>query len=181
MLRAENSKRMKGDIGGVKVKSKERLQVPHPKNRKLVKEHQVPGKIDTSKTQTHLTRTQLAASEYRPEDKSLYSGLNIKGTRKIPDLQAQVDMLIGAVQNLAPSLDSRPSFGQELPVPGKLAAFSASSFSCKSLAIPTGGEDPEIFSDEEFDEEPHPRYRFRWRRDANGKKYNVEEKLPVEQ
>ena len=183
MLRAENSKlteSMKGDMGGAKVRSKN-IQVP--KNKKVLKQHQVAGKLDTAQTRSQLSRSQLAASEYRPDDASLYSGMNIKGIRKIPDIQAQVEMLIGAVQNLAPSLDSRPSFVQEQPVPVKSvtpAAFSASSFSRKSVATPNSGEDLATSSDEDFDEEPRPGFVFRWRRDAKGEKYNVEEKLTVE-
>ena len=48
----------------------------------------------------------------------MYSGLDIKG---IPDIQAQVDRLFGAVQHLAPSLefDSRPSFVFDKPAPPK--------------------------------------------------------------
>ena len=185
MLRVENSKlskSMQGDTGGAKVKSTLGPLQPNPRNRRTGKQLSVSAKIDASKTQSHLSRSQLAAAEYRPDDASLYSGLNIKGIRKIPDIQAQVEMLIGAVQNLAPSLDSRPSFVPDKPpvkstVP---AAFSASSFSAKSVAAPNGGDDPETSSDDDFDEAPRPGYVFRWRRDANGEKYNVEEKLSVE-
>ena len=184
MLRAENSKltqSMNGDIGGAKIKSTNGHSLPNPKN-KNAKQHQVPGRIDASKIQKHLSRSQLAAAEYRPEDASLYSGVNIKGIRKIPDIQAQVEMLIGAVQNLAPSLDSRPSFVPEKPAPvksTKTSSFSASSFSGKPVATPTRGDDLETSSDEDFDEAPRPGYMFRWRRDANGEKYNVEEKIIV--
>ena len=186
MLRAENERlaqSMNGDIGGVKVKNhQKRSQLqPHPKNsqRKTLASH---GKSSHPSHQDHLTRNSLRAAEYRPEDKSLYSGLDIKGIRKIPDLQAQVDRLIGAVQHLAPSLDSRPSFVLDKSAPPKKAApavFSAKSFAATAT---TGlGDDPETSSDEDFDEEPRQGYVFRWRRDANGEKYNVEERLTVRQ
>ena len=186
MLRAENSKltqSMKGDIGGAKYKSTNSHSVPNPKNRKHAKQNQDSVSIDSSKIQEHLSRSQLAAAEYRPNDASLYSGLDIKGIRKLPNIQAQVEMLIGAVQNLAPSLDSRPSFVPEKPATVKTAtsaSFSASSFSRKPAANATGREDPETSSDEDFDEAPRPGYVFRWRRDANGEKYNVEEKITIE-
>ena len=183
MLRAENSKLtqgMKGDIGGAKVKSTNGHSVPNPKNKKLAKQHPDQVGIDSTKIQTHLSRSRLAAAEFRPEDASLYSGLDIKGIRKLPDLQAQVEMLIGAVKNLAPSLDSRPSFVPEKIAsvkPAMPASFSASSFSRKPAAVTAGQEDPETSGDEDFDEAPRPGYVFRWKRDANGDKYNVEEKI----
>ena len=112
----------------------------------------------------------------------MYSGLDIKGIRKIPDIQEQVDRLIGAVQHLAPSLDSRPSFVLDKTAPPKPAVpkvFSAKNFS--AAATTATGDDPETSVDEEFDEAPRQGFVFRWRRDANGVKYNVEEKLTVRQ
>ena len=185
LLRAENKRLsdcMNGDIGGAKVKVAQtsRLQ-PHPKNSRKTP-HPHPHASNLSPHQDHLTKNQLRASEYRPEDKSIYNGLDIKGIRKIPDLQAQVDRLIGAVQHLAPSLDSRPSFVLDKSAPPKSAVpavFSAKNFS--SVASSAKGEDPETSSDEEFDEAPRSGYMFRWRRDPSGVKYNVEEKLSVRQ
>ena len=187
ILKAENeklAKSMNGDIGGARVKDtqlrdqlRDQLQ-PHPKNRKK----SAVGESSLPSNQEHLTRNRLRASEYRPEDKSTYSGLDIKGIRKIPDLQAQVDMLIGAVQHLAPSLDSRPSFVLDQGVLSKPAVpviFSARNFSTgASTAV---GNDPETSSDEDFDEAPRPGFVFKWRRDATGEKYNVEEKVTVRQ
>ena len=180
MLKAENeklAKSMNGDIGGAKVKDI-KLQ-PHPGNSRR---KSAVGGSSLPSNQEHLTRNRLRASEYRPEDKSAYSGLDIKGIRKIPDLQVQVDKLIGAVQHLAPSLDSRPSFVLDKSVLSKPAVpvtFSARNFSTEAgTAV---GNDPETSSDDEFDEAPRPGFVFKWRRDATGEKYNVEEKVTVQQ
>ena len=180
MLKLENSKltkSMKGDLGGAKLKSNADHKQPNPKNKKA---GSASAKVDPTKVQDHLSRSRLAAAQYRPEDASLYTGLNIKGIRKIPDIQAQVEMLIGAVKHLAPSLDSRPSFVPEKSVKAKSSSFSASSFSSKPVAASEDRVDPEASSDEEFDEKPRPGYVFRWRRDVDGVKYNVEEKLEQE-
>ena len=186
MLKAENArlaKSMNGDIGGAKVKDAQTHSQfqPHPKNsqRKTLIGN---GKSSLPSHQVHFTRNRLLASEYRPEDTSMYSGLDIKGIRKIPDIQEQVDRLIGAVQHLAPSLDSRPSFVLDKTAPPKPAVpmvFSAKNFS--AAATPATGDDPETSGDEEFDEAPRKGFVFRWRRDANGEKYNVEEKITVGQ
>ena len=166
MLKAENerlAKSMNGDIGGAKVKevqTRSRFQ-PHPKKsqRKTLIGH---GNSSFPPHQVHLTRNRLVASEYRPEDISMYSGLDIKGIRKIPEIQAQVDRLIGAVQHLAPSLDSRPSFVLDKTAPPKPAVpkvFSAKNFS--ATATTATGDDPETSVDEEFDEAPRQGCVFR--------------------
>jgi hypothetical protein len=128
LLKAENirlSASMSGDIGGARKKTKQdgaaSLQ-PHPKNnKKAVKKIVTPGSSEQPSLQQHKTRIQLRDSEYRPEEESIYSGLNIKGIRKIPAIQSQVESLIALVQQQAPSLDTRPSFvpGQPLPVPSR--------------------------------------------------------------
>ena len=61
MLRAENSKltqSMNGDIGGAKIRSTNGHSLPNPKNKKHAKQHKVPGRIDASKIQKHLSRSQ---------------------------------------------------------------------------------------------------------------------------
>lgn len=152
-------KSMKGDLGGAKLKSNADHKQPNPKNKKA---GSASAKVDPTKVQDHLSRSRLAAAQYRP------------------DIQAQVEMLIGAVKHLAPSLDSRPSFVPEKSVKAKSSSFSASSFSSKPVAASEDRVDPEASSDEEFDEKPRPGYVFRWRRDGDGVKYNVEEKLEQE-
>ena len=170
MLRAENlklSENMKGDIGGAKTK---KLEV-HPKNSKIKKSRN-PKKTEVASLQGHLTRNQLRASEYRPEESSLYSGINIDGIRKIPVIRTEVDRLIGRVQHQAPSLDSRPSFVlDENPHVQK-----ASHPHLTQREKPVAGIDPDTSSDDDVDDQPKAGFVFRWRRDQNGEKYFVEEK-----
>ena len=66
-----------------------------------------------------MTRNQLRTSEYRPEEDSIYTGLDITGIRKLPAVRSQVEDLIVSVQKDAPSLDRRPDFnlGKPLPAP----------------------------------------------------------------
>ena len=174
MLKAENKKlseSMKGDIGGVKIKNVGNKH-PHPKNSK-VKKSTTDARSDLSPLHEHLTRNQLRASEYRPEESSLYRGMNIDGIRKIPVIRTEVEELIGRVQHHAPSLDSRPSFVldnnpvKQKPSHPKLTGQLGKSVSCV---------DPDTSSDEDVDEEPQAGFVFRWRRDQNGEKYFVEEK-----
>ena len=109
ILKAENlrlSRAMGGDIGGAKVKTASGSR-PHPKNQKT---GNVVAKPAHNPIQEHMSRKNLRASEYRPEDDSIYTGLDIKGIRKIPELQSQVEKLVSQVQQRAPSLDRRPSF-----------------------------------------------------------------------
>ena len=181
MLKAENtklSKSMKGDIGGVKTKNGQavgNLQ-PNPKNSKAKKSGHLV-RSDLPPLQNHLTRNQIRASEYRPEEASLYSGLNIDGIRKIPVIRTEVDKMIGKVQHHAPSLDSRPSFllDKTLPVQKASHLHFSSQLGKSGACI-----DPETSSDEDVDEQPQAGYVFRWRRDQNGEKYFEEEKQVVQ-
>ena len=109
MLKAENvrlSQAMGGDIGGTRSKTVSGFH-PHPKNKQSVL---VADKAAHKPVQEHLSRRSLRAHKYRPEDDSVYTGLNIKGIRKIPGLQPQVEKLVSQIQERAPSLDRRPSF-----------------------------------------------------------------------
>ena len=109
MLKAENlrlSRAMGGDIGGAKVKTASGSR-PHPKNQKP---GNVVAKPADNTVREHMSRNHLRASEYRPEDDAINTGLDITGIRKIPELQSQVEKLLGQVQQRAPSLDRRPSF-----------------------------------------------------------------------
>lgn len=171
MLKAENlqlTDSMKGDNGG--AKSKIHQKVPNPKNQ---------VKSSTSSLQHHLTKNQLRTSEYRPETSSNYSGLNIKGIRKIPGIQSQVEDLINDVQHRAPSLDRRPSFVQVKNPPQPQHSISQHRTGRADSAVQEG--DPETSSDEELDDEPQHGHVFRWRRDQNGEKYYVEEKQVTRQ
>ena len=175
MLHAENiklSKSMKGDIGGAKIKHGQAVGSlhPNPKNVKVKRTSNLDRTV-LPPLQTHLTRNQLRDSEYRPEETSLYSGLNINGIRKIPVIQTEVDRLIAKVQNHAPSLDSRPSFRLDKTLPS-----SSLPDPRPRLGSQLGKLDPETSSDEDVDEQPRPGFVFRWRRDQNGEKYFEEEK-----
>ena len=135
MLKAENlllTNSMSGDNGGVRPKVTQK--VSNPKNQKTLKpanskslKKRVPKSDDNllpnnTSSRSHLTRNQLLSSEYRPEDASMYNGLDIKGIRKLPGMRSQVEGLIDQVQERAPSLDRRPSFvvvGD--PSPGAMA------------------------------------------------------------
>ena len=159
MLKAENlrlSQAMGGDIGGVRVKSVSRSH-PHPKNKQSVK---LADKASHKPVKDQLSRKDLRATEYRPEDDSLYTGLDIKGIRKIPGLQSQVEKLVSQVQRRAPSLDRRPSF-----IPAKVTP---------PVTAQSGGDhddDLETSSDDDCEEQPQPGHVFRWMRDENGEKY----------
>ena len=110
MLKAENirlAQAMNGDIGGARVKTT--TSVPHPKNKKQARVATGLGRSQQP-LQEHLSRNQLRAAEYRPADDTIYTGLNIRGIRKIPDIKTQVEKLVNQVQGRAPSLDRRPSF-----------------------------------------------------------------------
>ena len=198
MLKAENlrlSQAMGGDIGGAKVKTVPRSSCPHPKNTKSVK---VAPKITHKPGQEHLSRKDLRSAEYRPEDDTRYTGLDIKGIRKIPELQSLVDKLVGQVQHRAPSLDRRPSFigvrdpslAQQKPeVAPELVAGHCEDGNVRKVRTPqsrdlaslprSGGgqiDDDETSSDDDCDEQPKPGYVFKWRRDEQGEKYFTEEK-----
>ena len=169
MLQEENkklSKSMKGDIGGVKTRN------TNPMNLKKKKPSNL-AKTDLPPVQSHLTRNQRLASEYRPEDLSLYTGLNIDGIRKIPVVRTEVDRLIGQVQHQAPSLDSRPSFVLDKTLHKQTAPLllDHTQLGRSKVAI-----DQDTSSDDDVDEQPQPGCVFRWRRDENGEKYFVEEK-----
>ena len=177
MLKAENTrlaKSMKGDIGGVKTKNVQAVGnlAPNPKNSKAKKSGHL-ARSDLPPLQNHMTRNQIRASEYRPEEASLYSGLNIDGIRKIPVIRTEVDRLIGKVQHHAPSLDSRPSFLLDKTIPLQKASHPPFS---SQLGKSGAAIDPETSSDEDVDEQPQAGYVFRWRRDQNGEKYFEEEK-----
>ena len=167
MLKAENSnltKSMKGDIGGVKPRNGQAVVDLHlnPKNSKKSSNS---VRIDLPSLQTQLTRNQLRDSEYRPEESSIYSGLDINGIRKIPVIRTEVERLIGKVKSNVPSLDSRPSFVlNKTPLPSSQHGKSG---------------DPDTSSDEDVDDLPQAGYVFRWKRDQNGEKYFVEEKQEV--
>ena len=201
MLRAENyrlSQAMGGDIGGAKTKVVSGSQsFPHPKNKKRTKGVSKP-------VQEPMSRRSLRAAEYRPEDETIYDGLNIRGIRKIPALQSQVEKLVGQVQQRAPSLDRRPSFvpvgetppgvavtdheadvdGQEFLYKygedGKLKKVKILTPQSNGPVLPTTRSsqagDVETSSDEDCDEVPQPGFVFKWLRDENGEKYYVEEK-----
>ena len=220
MLKEENiilTQAMGGDIGGGR---------PKDLSSKTSASSRLKSKKKKSKTsvmvQEHATRNQLRSSEYRPEDASFYTGINIKGIRKIPALSSEVETLVEKVQQSAPSLDRRPSFVQLRPSPAlaraesrnvedvmveheyvyqrledgalkkvrvintpvKANVYSEKSGTCGTLRRHESpvyrheeDDDPETSSDEECDEEPAHGYRFKWRRDENGEKYFVEEKL----
>ena len=167
MLKAENfnlTKSMKGDIGGVKPRNGQAVVDLHlnPKNSKKSSNS---VRIDLPSLQTQLTRNQLRDSEYRPEESSIYSGLDINGIRKIPVIRTEVERLIGKVKSNVPSLDSRPSFVlNKTPLPSSQHGKSG---------------DPDTSSDEDVDDLPQAGYVFRWKRDQNGEKYFVEEKQEV--
>ena len=167
MLKAENSnltKSMKGDIGGVKPRNGQAVVDLHP-NPKNSKKSSNSVRIDLPSLQTQLTRNQLRDSEYRPEESSIYSGLDINGIRKIPVIRTEVERLIGKVKSNVPSLDSRPSFVlNKTPLPSSQHGKSG---------------DPDTSSDEDVDDLPQAGYVFRWKRDQNGEKYFVEEKQEV--
>ena len=198
ILKAENlrlSQAMGGDIGGAKVKTVSG-SFPHPKNLK-------PGKVapkSRKPVQEHLSRKSLRAAEYRPEDDSMYTGIDIKGIRKIPELQSQVEKLVGRVQNRAPSLDRRPSFigvrgsdssldRQHAEVAPEFVYRYCEDGSLMKMRTPQSREFPpvprssgaqiddlETSSDDDCDEEPQPGYVFKWWRDENGEKYFTEVK-----
>ena len=120
MLKAENARLsagMGGDTGGGKPKHLQQASSDQSKASRV--------KASTRNTgwqpafQEHLTRNQSRASQYRPEEAPLYTGIDINGIRKIPVIGTQVDNLVGQIQSKAPSLDRRPtaSLGQQLPVP----------------------------------------------------------------
>ena len=171
MLKADNirlSQAMGGDIGGVKVKTVSGSH-PHPKNQKT-------KKVVPKTAQGHLSRSTLRTSEYRPEDDSIYTGLDIRGIRKLPELQSQVERLVSQVQDRAPSLDRRPSF---VPVratpPG--AAFGDQQHHTAPQSHRSGGvqdEDVDTSSDEDCGEVPQSGHIFKWKRDENGEKYFIE-------
>ena len=125
MLQAENARLsagMGGDTGGGKPKHHQngmsaQSAIPHPKASKVKATSQATGWQPAF--QEHLTRNQSRAAQFRPEEASIYTGLNINGIRKIPEVGIHVDGLVGKFQNLAPSLDRRPSatLGQQLPAP----------------------------------------------------------------
>ena len=198
MLKAENlrlSQAMGGDIGGAKVKTVPRSSCPHPKNTKSGK---VAPKSTHKPGQEHMSRKHLRSAEYRPEDDTMYTGLDIKGIRKIPELQSQVEKLVSQVQHRAPSLDRRPSFiGVRDPSlaqqqPGVAPEFvfrhcedgnvrkvrTPQSRDLASLPRSGGGQtdDNETSSDDDCDEQPQPGYVFKWRRDEHGEKYFTEVK-----
>ena len=241
MLKAENTRLsagMGGDTGGGRPKhhhqgSSVQSGIPHPKANRANATSQ--AKSWQPAFQEHLTRNQSKAAQYRPEEASLYTGINMDGIRKIPEVGVHVDGLVGRFQSLAPSLDRRPSatLGQQLPAPtlkkkvvikqnivavddheddtiekdfvfsrrpdgslvkvrvvnesprqsAKLSASarSAVSGSRRREALPQAPfqTDPEsdldASSDEDCDEKPQSGYRFRWKRDFMGEKYNVEE------
>ena len=186
MLKAENlrlSQAMGGDIGGAKVR-----KVPHPKDLKLG--------VSRNPVQEHLSRRDHRASEFRPEDDSLYTGINMKGIRKIPVLQTQVDKLVGKVQSRAPSLDRRPSFigvrdsslaPQHTEVAPEFVYRECEDGTMRKvrtpqsrdlLPVPRPGQIDglDTSSDEDCDVEPQPGNVFKWWRDENGEKYFTEEK-----
>ena len=176
MLKAENSnltKSMKGDIGGVKPKNGQAVVDLHPNPKNSKKKSSNSVRIDLPPLQTHLTRNQLRDSEYRPEESSLYSGLNINGIRKIPVIRTEVERLIGKVKHHAPSLDSRPSF-----VLNKTPHVNEASHPLLSSQLGKSG-DLDTSSDEDVDDQPQAGCVFRWKRDQNGEKYFVEEKQEV--
>ena len=172
MLKAENhrlSQAMGGDIGGVKAKTASG-SCPHPKNRKSVR-------VAAHKPATeHLSRKDLRAAEYRPEDESVYTGLDIKGIRKIPELQSQVERLVNQVQERAPSLDRRPSF-----IPAKKTPPGVAPILSVTRAGGSQVDDLEASSDDDCDEQPQPGHVFMWMRDKNGEKYFTEVKQVTKQ
>ena len=175
MLKAENiklSESMNGDIGGVKTKNIGDVH-PNPKNSKKTKQLK---QSDVASLQNHLTKNQLRASEYRPEESSLYSGLDIHGIRKLPSIRTEVDKLIGQVQHHAPSLDSRPSFVLDQNLQKKKSSHPLFTSHHGNSAA---NVDPDTSSDDDVDDQPQAGFVFRWRRDQNGEKYFVEEKQEI--
>ena len=141
LLKAENEKlsvAMGGDIGGSKVKNhKSTVSTPKLSEVKLLPHPKSAGSVAASKTrntadkqpkdaviwqsefQNHLNKNQSKAAQYTPGEDLLYNGIDINGIRKIPEVSAEVEKLIGLIQSKVPSLDSRPSLtpGQSLPAP----------------------------------------------------------------
>ena len=141
LLKAENEKlslAMGGDIGGSKVKNYKSANttpkqisgtkfLPHPKSvgsELGLKKNSVDKQSrDTvhwqPEFQRHLSRNQSKAAQYTPGEDLLYDGIDINGIRKIPEVSAEVEKILGVIQRKVPSLDSRPSLkpGQSLPAP----------------------------------------------------------------
>ena len=85
------SEGMGGDLGGVK----RRVPSVKPGTKSAGKSSSTSSQLNCQATgqsafQNHLTRNQLQSSEHRPEDESLYTGLNINGIRKLPGLGEHV-------------------------------------------------------------------------------------------
>ena len=176
MLKAENlrlAQAMGGDIGGARIKTVSGSHPPpHPKNKQPVL---VTDKAAHKPVQEHMSRRSLRAQEYRPEDDSVYTGLNIKGIRKIPGLQPQVERLVSQIQERAPSLDRRPSFIPARETPPGFALIPSVTVSGSNQ------NDLETSSDEDCDEQPQPGYVFKWMRDEHGEKYFTEVKQVAEE
>ena len=147
LLKAENEKlslAMGGDIGGSKVKNYKSVDstpkqlsggkfLPHPKsvgsviapkNKNAAGRHTKDTAVHwQSAFQEHLTRNQGKPTQYTPGEEPLYQGIDINGIRKIPEISAEVEKLIGLIQKKVPSLDSRPSHvpGKPLPPPSSVS------------------------------------------------------------
>ena len=121
-----------------------------------------------------MSRKNLRSAEYRPEDDTMYTGLDIKGIRKIPELQSLVEKLVGQVQNRAPSLDRRPSFigvrdpslaqqHEDCEDGNVRKVKTPQSRDFASLPRSGGGQtdDNDTSSDDDCDEQPQPGYVFK--------------------
>ena len=124
LLIAENNRLsagMNGDLGGAKTRPPKPLPasilLPHLKpasgKRGKSKNPALSQETGQSAFQKHLTRNQHKSSQKRPEQETLYTGLNIEGIRKIPELGEHVENLIDKIQDRIPSL-SRPPTAQLL-------------------------------------------------------------------
>ena len=172
-------------------------------NKDVLDKHDVGAGAWGPAFQDHLNRNQLNSAQYTPGEDRIYSGLDINEIRKIPEMRAEVDGLINLIKSKVPSLDCRPSHvpGQKLPPPqhgsehaeiiedfvfhrqpdGTLAKVRVVSDLVEATSEPqhkSHVDDLETSSDEDCDMVPKTGYRFRWMRDSDGEKYNVEEKIP---
>ena len=122
-MEAENQRlveRMNGDTGG--AKARQRIIPSTGSGGRVGKTalNMDPGRgsqpVSTSAQwhhsyQQHLTKNQVVASQGGRPDPQVYTGLDIRGIRKIPHLKEQVEGLVEQVQQKVPSLDRRPTAG----------------------------------------------------------------------
>ena len=221
-LKSENGKlslAMGGDIGGTKLKvvskippKKVAAASTHPKTKhKHTPTKDVLDKYDVAagdwqpSFQEHLNRNQLNSAQYRPGEEQIYSGLDINGIRRIPEVRTEVDELINLIKSQVPSLDCRPSHvpGKKLPPPSNHRQMDRPELDVVEEFVyqrrPDGTlvkvkvvgdpvevtatsepryDDHETSGDEDCDVVPPAGYRLRWMRDSTGEKFCVEEKEP---